>query len=126
MYSLIPLENVTFDPHIGFWLSVIVFVLFIGTGIVQKSLDFVSFLVASIMLTVVGIVSFAEPVVHPNTLITGEFIRYSPEEHSYRCGKNSTCYTSRMFAEFKVPEGIVILQVNPAYPMPKFVKMYKN
>lgn len=126
MYSLTPLENVTFDPHIGFWITVIVVSVFIGRGIYEGVLDFVTFILLAILITVVGLVSFTDPVVYPNTEVTGKFIGYTPEEQSYRCGKNNTCYTNKIFAEFEVPEGIIVLQINPAYPIPKFVKLYKN
>lgn len=125
MYSLSPLENVTSDYHIGFWITVIVAV-FLIYQIIQEPDWIGQVLVIICITTFIGFVSFLDPVVHPNTEVTGEFLGYTPEQQSYRCGKNSTCYTNKMFGEFKVPEGMIVLEINPAYPMPKFVKLYKN
>ena len=132
MYSLAPLLNVE-NSHLGFYVSSIFFLVFIlfsiGQGI-KQGFDWILLLVVSLIYATITFVSFNVDTskTYKNEKVTADFVSFMPEQTSYQCGgkHRRTCYSSVIYGEFKVPEGIVVLEINPAYPMPKRVTLYKN
>lgn len=64
-----------------------------------------------------------------NTPVTAKFVQFVPEQQRYSCmhGKiQSTCYTSKVYAQFEVDNGMMVMEVSGAYPIPPLVQMYRN
>lgn len=130
MYSLAPLLNVE-NSHLGFYVSSIFFLVFtIGRCIKLLGIDLLIVAVVSLIYATITFVSFNVDTskTYKNEKVTADFVSFMPEQTSYQCGgkHRRTCYSSVIYGEFKVPEGIVVLEINPAYPMPKRVTLYKN
>ena len=136
MYTFQPIPPVS-DGHFGLYcFTVIVGVILFG--VIQHLRDNGWSAFAGTFLTIVlclwgfvGYVSYntSDAKTYVNAPVTAKFVQYVPEQQKYSCtqGKiQSTCYTSKMYAQFEVDGGMIIMEVGGQHPIPPLVQMYRN
>ena len=136
MYTFQPVPPVS-DGHFGLYCFTVA-VVFILFGFFQHLRDNGWSAFAGTFLTVVlcfwgfvGFVSYntSDAKTYANTPVTAKFVQYVPEQQKYSCmqGKiHSTCYTSKVYAQFEVDGGMIIMEVGGQHPIPPLVQMYRN
>ena len=141
MYTFQPIPPVS-DGHFGLYcFTVIVGVILFG--VIQHLRDNGWSAFAGTFLTIVlclwgfvGYVSYntSDAKTYVNAPVTAKFVQYVPEQQKYSCAQGkiqSTCYTSKMYAQFEVDGGMIIMEVDGQCLIgqcliPPLVQMYRN
>ena len=136
MYTFHQLANID-DTHSGFYAMtciILVILVMIFSQVRDYGWSTVTGSIATAALliwTFVGYNSFTTSTAKTmaNTPVTAKFVQYVPEQQRYSCmqGKiQSTCYTSKVYAQFEVDGGMMVMEVSGQYPIPPLVQMYRN
>ena len=136
MYTFHQLANIN-DTHSGFYAMtciILVILAMIFTQVRDYGWGAVTGSIATAVLLIwafIGYNSFTTSTAKTmaNTPVTAKFVQYVPEQQRYSCmqGKiQSTCYTSKVYAQFEVDGGMMVMEVSGQYPIPPLVQMYRN